>query len=110
MLRRAVFSEAEDVRFDVGLGNQKAGQISAAGTQLLVLGLAVGEYHDGGLLRHFNNVPVIVRAYRVGNLEQSLLVGAAIGKRVRHDDAAIYPPCLSEPAALGDRRVIKSRI
>src|ERR1700761_9698991 len=72
-------------------------------------GLSVGEDHDGGQFSHFDNVSVVVRADRIRDLHQVLLVGGTVRESVSDTNAAITP-CPRKAAAFCHGEVVYERI
>src|SRR5579863_1866351 len=106
VFRRAIDTEAQDMRDNFGLFEDKPGDRGPTGTQLLMFWPAIGKDDDCRLSRHLDDMCVVLGTDGVVNFSQAFLIGAAISECVRHDDATI-PPRLCKPATLGDGRIIE---
>jgi hypothetical protein len=64
-----------------------------------MLWLPVSKYDDYRVFSHLDDGFVVLRAHGIIDLDQSSLIGAAIGECIRHDDPAISPTgrCFSIP-------------
>jgi hypothetical protein len=115
MLKRSILAKVQHMRIDVGFVDEEKGEFFTTRSQGLALRFAVSKDHDCGFLNHFNNVPVIVRAYQVRDFLSCLFtttnrltkITAGYNYRAREVTATQDPSCApvrrpeTPPQALG---------
>lgn len=106
MTRLSLFSELQDVRFDLGLIDEKAGHIEPSGLKFPMFRLSIGKYDDRCHLRHGYEMGIVIRPDWILHFKQSPLVRAAIGKRIADPEAPVSPRH-RVPIALCDCAVIR---